>query len=125
MHLGKRRTRGTEDETPEAGKGVGCPLSKHSSEAPAERFERGHPTPLPLGALVLKDRDGAALAGALELDRPRPSREDRVVAAEAGAVAGPEAGAALADDDLAAGDLLAGENLDPKHLGVGFASVAA
>ena len=39
--------------------------------------------------------------------------------------AGLEATAALAHDDLAAGDGLAGEDLDPEALGVGVAAVAA
>src|SRR4029079_16896587 len=59
------------------------------------------------------------------LNRPFLRREDRVVAAEAGALARPETGAALADDDLAAGHLLAGEDLAPEHLRVGVAAVAA
>src|SRR5690349_8396971 len=74
---------------------------------------------------VLQDGDRAALAARFEIHRPRAGGEDRVVATEANAVAGPEAGAALADDDLAAGDLLAREDLDPEHVGVGFAAVAA
>ncbi len=44
---------------------------------------------------------------------------------DADAVAGPEAGAALADDDLAAVDPLAGEDLDPEHLRVRVAAIAA
>src|SRR6478752_4857293 len=80
---------------------------------------------LSLCCLVLQDADGAALAGRFEVDGPCSGGEDRVVAAEAGSLAGPEAGAALADDDLAAGHLLAGEDLDPEHLQVRFATVAA
>ena len=48
----------------------------------------------------------------------------RVVAADADAVAGLEARAALADDDLAAGDDLAGEHLHAEALGVRVAAVA-
>src|SRR3954447_26865215 len=75
--------------------------------------------------LILQDADRAALAGGAEVDSAGSGGEDSVVAAEAGALAGPEAGAALADDDLAAGHLLAGEDLDPEHVRVGFAAVAA
>src|SRR4029077_19917276 len=74
--------------------------------------------------LLLSDRDRAALPGLLELNGSFGGREDRVVAAQAGALARPEAGAALADDDLAAGHALPGEDLDPEHLGIGFAAVA-
>ena len=72
-------------------------------------------------------RAAAYSASATETTRPlRPvlnstdagaGGEDRVVAAEAGAVARAEAGAALADDDLAAADLLAGEDLHPEVFG--------
>src|SRR5689334_15466446 len=48
------------------------------------------------------DADRAARAGRPEGDAARAGGEDGVVAAQAGALAGPEAGAALADDDLAA-----------------------
>ena len=58
-------------------------------------------------------------------DRPGARCEDRVVAPDAGSIAGPEAGAALAHDDLAAADPLAGEDLDPEHLGVRVAPVTA
>jgi hypothetical protein len=75
--------------------------------------------------IVREDGDGPTLARRLELNGPRPRRKDRVIATEAGAITGPEPRAALTDDDLAAGDLLAREDLDPEHLGVGFASVAA
>src|SRR3954454_23068853 len=75
--------------------------------------------------LAVDDADRAAPAGRLERHDPRPRGEDRVVAAEAGAIAGPEAGAALADDDLAAVDALPGEHLDAEHLRVRVATVAA
>src|SRR5688572_5457677 len=68
--------------------------------------------------LPFEDRDRPALAGRLEVDGAGAGREDRVVAAEAGALAGAEAGAALADDDLAAADGLAGEDLHTEHLRV-------
>src|SRR4051794_24536907 len=71
------------------------------------------------------DRDRAALAAGLEFDHAGAGREDRMIAAEPGAVARPEARAALAHDDLAAADLLAGEYLHPEVLGVRVAPVAA
>ena len=74
-------------------------------------------------------------AGSTEITRPRrpggelhragPGGEDRVVLADAHAVAGLEAGAALAHDDLAAGDRLAGEHLHAEALRVGVAAVTA
>src|SRR4051794_25493163 len=74
---------------------------------------------------VLNDGDRAILASGFELNGSFGRGEDRVVAAEAGSLARPEAGAPLADDDLAACHLLAGEDLDPEHLRVGVATVAA
>ena len=65
----------------------------------------------------------AAPSTGLELDGSCPGGEDGVVAAEAGSVTGPELRAALADDDLATGHALAGEHLDPEHLGVGVTAV--
>ena len=77
----------------------------------------------------------AARPATTEITRPRRPRvnctvpaergEDRVVLADADAVAGLEAGAALADDDLAAGHGLTGEHLDAEALGVRVAAVAA
>src|SRR3954466_16269740 len=72
-----------------------------------------------------RDRDDAAAAAGLELDRAGALGEDRVVLAEAGAVARLEDGAALADDDLAARDDLAGEDLHAEALRVGVAAIAA
>src|SRR5690348_4105491 len=112
--------------------GTGSPLPKAPETAPEPPEtlqlrdglrERGT-SPLPQLA-VGENRDRPPLAGRLEVDRARAGGEDRVVAADAYALAGPEAGAALADDDLAAGDFLTGEDLDPQHVGVGFATVAA
>src|SRR4029079_8189856 len=60
-----------------------------------------------------------------ELHSPFCSRKNRVIATEAGPLTGPEPGAPLAHDDLAAGHLLAGEDLDPEHLRVGVAAIAA
>ena len=56
-----------------------------------------------------------------------PARVAKIVSSLpiAGAVAGLEAGAALAHDDLAAGDDLAGEHLHAQALGVRVAAVAA
>jgi hypothetical protein len=72
----------------------------------------------------LGDRDEALLARRAELDDAFADGEDRVVAAEVGARAGAEAGAALADDDHAGLDLLAREDLDAEALRVRVAAVA-
>src|SRR4051794_10749184 len=58
-----------------------------------------------------------------ELDRAGSRREQGVVAAQPGADARVEPGAALADDDRAGGHVLAGEHLDAKPLGVRVAPV--
>src|SRR4051794_16403789 len=71
------------------------------------------------------DADDATLAGRAGAHDAPAGREDRMVAADPGPVAWTEAGAALADDDLAAADLLAGEHLDPEHLRVRISPVAA
>ena len=70
-----------------------------------------------------------------EIVRPRregrnstlPSRVAKMVWSRPRPVAltGAEARAALADDDLPAGDLLAGEDLHPEHVRVRFAAVSA
>ena len=70
------------------------------------------------------DGDDAAAAAFAEVDRARGAGVDRVVLADADAVARLEAGAALAHDDLAAGDGLAGEDLHAEALGVRVAAVA-
>src|SRR4051812_45992310 len=72
-----------------------------------------------------KDGDDAAAPAGLEVHRARAGGEDRVVLADAGALAGLEAGAALAHDDLAAGHDLAREDLHAEALGVAVAAVAA
>src|SRR5262249_11465998 len=59
-----------------------------------------------------------------ELHGAGGARVERVVLADADAVAGLKAGAALAHDDLAAGDDLAGEDLHAEALRVGVAAVA-
>src|SRR5688572_26561133 len=71
------------------------------------------------------DRDHAAAAARGELDHAGTDGEDRVVAAQAHALAGLEAGAALAHDDLAAAHGLTREDLHAEALGVGVAAVAA
>src|SRR5919201_54036 len=71
-----------------------------------------------------RHRDDAAASPGLELDRARALGVDRVVPADAGAVARLELGAALANDDLAARDGLAGEHLHAEPLGVRVAPVA-
>src|SRR5256885_15037317 len=78
--------------------------------------------PLLLGGLC--DFDEAAVAALLERDRPGARREDRVVAAETGARAGPELRPSLADEDHPALDLLPGEDLHAEHLRVRIAAVA-
>src|SRR4051794_10017165 len=70
------------------------------------------------------DADDAAATAGSEVDRAGRLREDRVVLADADADARLESGAALAHDDLAAGDGLAGEHLDAEALGVRVAAVA-
>jgi hypothetical protein len=66
----------------------------------------------------------AAAAARRDLDRAGGAGEERVVLAHADAVACLEARAALAHDDLAAGDGLAGEDLDAEHLRIRVAPVA-
>src|SRR5262249_57801882 len=70
------------------------------------------------------DGDPRAAAAFLKLHDPRGGGVDRVAPADPDAVAGLEAGAALAHDDLAAGDRLAGEHLHAEALGVRVAAVA-
>src|SRR5829696_3448579 len=72
-----------------------------------------------------EDRHDAAAATGRELHDAGRLGEEGVVAAHADAVAGLEARAALPDDDLAAGDDLAGEHLHAEALGVRVAAVAA
>src|SRR5690242_17500936 len=73
---------------------------------------------------VGEDRDDSPAAALGELHRAGRAREERVVLADADTVAGLEAGAPLAHDDLAAGDDLAGEDLHAEAVGVGVAAVA-
>src|SRR3954449_7733819 len=78
------------------------------------------------GTEVLReDGDDAAAAAGLEVHATGPGGEDRVVLADAGALARLEARAALAHDDLAARHDLAREHLHAEALGVAVASVAA
>src|SRR3954452_2157679 len=72
-----------------------------------------------------EDRDDASAPAVLELHRARPRGEDRVVLADAHALARLEAGPALAHDDLASVHDLAGEDLHAEALGVRVAPVAA
>src|SRR4051794_31946384 len=76
------------------------------------------------GGVAGRDRDDAVAAAGRELHRARGAGVQRVVAAHADALAGLEAAAALADDDLAAGDGLAGEHLHAEALRVRVAAVA-
>src|SRR3954469_22924370 len=78
-----------------------------------------------LGVVLRQDGDHATDARGLEVHDARAARVDRVVPAEAGALAGAEAGPALAHDYLAAGDDLAREQLHAEALGVRVAAVAA
>src|SRR4051812_37726081 len=71
------------------------------------------------------DGDHAAAPAMLELDGAGPCGEDRVVLADADALARLEAGAALAHDDPAAGHALAREDLHAEPLRVRVAAVAA
>src|SRR5450755_2224425 len=120
-------------------KGRRCPESHGAAGHGLERTRRGRPgnragngrRPGPYSPAARrllaggKDGDDAATAAARELDGAGRLGEDRVVAADPGSVAGLEHGSALAHDDLAAGDGLAGEHLDAESLGVGVAAVAA
>src|ERR1039458_752285 len=80
-----------------------------------------------LGAPLLGriDRDDASAPPDGEAHRARGTRVERVVPAHADAVAGLEAAAPLAHDDLSTADPLAGEGLHTEALGVGVAAVAA
>src|SRR5919202_1595864 len=69
-------------------------------------------------------RHDAAAAAGRELHGAGRARVERVVAAHAHALAGLEAAAALAHDDLTAGHGLAGEHLHAEALGVRVAAVA-
>src|SRR5438067_8001528 len=73
--------------------------------------------------LLADDADEAALAARPELDAAVARGEDRVVAADAGAVAGAKARAALADEDHPRGHVLAGEDLHAEHLRIRVAAV--
>jgi len=59
----------------------------------------------------------------MELDATVARGEDGVVAADAGAVTGPEARAALADEDHPRLHRLTVEQLDAESLGLGVAAV--
>src|SRR5262249_39576887 len=76
------------------------------------------------GDLGRDDRDHAAATAFSEVDRAGRLREDRVVLADPGALARLESRAALADDDLAAVDGLAGQHLHAEALGVRATAVA-
>src|SRR4029077_1232923 len=69
------------------------------------------------------DRHEAALAARAERDLAVARGEDRVVLAEAGAGAGPEARPALADEDHPRRHVLAAEELHAEHLGLRVAAV--
>ena len=76
-----------------------------------------HRCPSPGSVLLLRqDRHDPAAAAGLEVDRARRLGEQGVVLPFTHAVAGLEAGPALAHDDLAAADGLAGEDLHAQAL---------
>src|SRR4051794_9381708 len=91
---------------------------------PRRGQEKARKRPALLGRAVGRDRYDAAGAAAREDDRARHAGVDRVVLADARPVARLEPGPALANDDLAAGDDLAGEHLHTETLGVRVAAVA-
>src|SRR5476649_2634729 len=68
--------------------------------------------------------EGTALVAGLERDLAVAKSEKGMVLAHADAFAGIEFGAALANDHIAAGDLLAAEQLDAQHFGIRVATVA-
>src|SRR5436190_17900751 len=70
------------------------------------------------------DGDGTAVARPAELELAVALGEDRVVLADPGPRARPEARAALPDDDRPGLDLLPAEQLDPEALRVRVATVA-
>src|SRR5205823_492579 len=72
---------------------------------------------------LLGHGDEAPFTGGSEHNGSVALREDRVVPADTGAGAGPEARPALADDDRPRGHALAVEDLDAEHLRVGVAAV--
>src|SRR5207244_8025210 len=72
---------------------------------------------------VVDDRDQAAVTARLEQHTAVALGEDRVVAADPGTRARPEACPALADDDRARGHALAVADLDAEHLGRRIAPV--
>src|SRR5437764_12530305 len=71
-----------------------------------------------------QDADVAGVAAALELDDAVDLGKQRVVRAQPDVGAGLEAGAALADQDGAAGDELPAEALHAEHLGIRIPPVA-
>src|SRR5687767_2610241 len=75
------------------------------------------------GKRLLDDRNRALLAARPERRPTVPLGEDRVVAADAGAVTGAEAGAALANEDHPGLHGLAVEDLHAEHLRVRVATV--
>src|SRR3954447_11281259 len=80
-----------------------------------------------MGEQLVGGEDGydPAATARLEVHASRAGGEDRVVLADPGPLAGLEAGAALAHDDLAAGHDLAREHLHAEALGGRVAPVAA
>jgi len=69
------------------------------------------------------DSSSLLLAFVVELDDAADLRVERVVAADAGSRAWPEARAALADEDHSRRHILAGEELHAEHLRLGVAAV--
>src|SRR6266480_4751232 len=111
--------------------GYSAPLTSTNRRSPAASLatplERsagfaGRPLNPRLGRVV--DGDIPTLATRAERNRSGTRGEDRVVAADARAVAGAELRAALAHEDHPGLHFLAGEDLDPEHLRVRVAPVA-
>src|SRR5260221_9376782 len=93
--------------------------------APAHGRPRTRPGAGLQAALLRQDANYTTAAAGLEVDCARGLREQRVVLPLAHAIPRLEDRSALAHDDLAAGDRLAGEDLHAKTLGLGVAAVAA
>src|ERR1035441_2969453 len=95
----------------------------------AARPELGRPSRPRFAALLARGcwlwdhGDHAPTPSAGELHGAGRAGEDRVIPADSHAVTGMKPGAALANDDLAAGHGLAGEYLDAEALGVGVTAV--
>lgn len=86
-------------------------------------MDGGGPKKMPLFGGGVDGGEPAAVAAVGEDDAAADFGEEGVVRAAADVGAGLDTGAALADDDGAASDELAGEGFDAEALGVGIATV--